>query len=138
MRHMISRLFTLILIVLMGYNAWQISLLRNEVATLKTQVVAIKTDQRAESRDSHRLSLISKAREHADFARQSILKGDFKRGSTELEKSLQLLQQAGKNATAPPAEALDKFQRTLDNTRLSIEDLWKKMGAKPSKAKGDR
>lgn len=136
MRRLISMVFVLAVLALVSYSAWQVSLLKREVAALKTEVAALKAGKGGASEASGTLSLIAKAREHAERAKEHIRKGDLKRARTELDKSLQLMQRAGQDAGAPYRDALEKVQRTLRDTRATIEQIWRKSDEKPDKAKG--
>ena len=79
MRRLIPTVFVIALLVLVGYNAWQVSLLSREVAALRTEVAALKAGEGGASEASGTLSLITEAREHADQAGRCIRSGDFGR-----------------------------------------------------------
>ena len=136
MRRLISTVFILAVLALVSYSAWQVSLLKREVAALKTEVAALKAGKGGASEASGTLSLIAKAREHAERAKEHIREGDLKHAKIELDKSLQLMQRAGQDAGAPYRDALEKAQRTLRDTRAAIERIWRKSDEKPGKAKG--
>jgi hypothetical protein len=114
-------LFSLILIGLVIYNARQVSSLRHEVTDLKSQVAAMKSSHGGKS--SGNPSLIGKALTHVDLARKCALKGDFKRASAELEKGVNLMQRAGRDASGPYVEQLDKAERTLTDAQKFVERL---------------
>ena len=135
MRRLISMLFTLALLVLVIYNIRQVSALRREVAALKTEVAALKSG-RGEPSSSEMLSLVQKAWKHADQAKRHVVEGDFKRARVELDRSLELMERAGRDAGAPSAGTLEKVQRSLRETRATIERLWRALDEKPDKAKG--
>jgi len=113
-RRLISILLLLVLLALLGYKTWQVSVLRKEVTALEGEVAALRA---------------SRAKEH-------VLKGDFDRAKVELDKSLRSLQQASRHAGSAFAEALRALQGTLDDTRAAIEDVSRKPSKKPNDAKG--
>jgi hypothetical protein len=131
-------LFFLVLLAFVAWNAWQVSQLRKEVADLKTQIAASETVHGRDQGGAKENSLIQKARRHAEKARKLVAKGDFKSGSIEMEKSLRLLEEAGRNAAAPSTAVLDKLKRSIDEVH-GIADTWQqKQGAPPPKEKGEK
>lgn len=137
MRRLFSVLFMIALLAVVGFNAWQVSLMRREVADLKEQVAALRASGKGGSAEaSTPLSLVDKARKHAAQAKQYMAKGDLKRAKTELDESLRLMQRAGQDAGTPYKERIEKAQKTLEDTRSAVERLMKKFEKQPDKAKG--
>lgn len=129
MRRFISIVFMLALFVLVGYNVRQVSLLRQEVE-------ALKAGRRVSSEDTRALSLIAKARKHSDQAKEYILSGDLKRARVELDKGLQLTEQALRDSGAQSVEAWEKAQRSLQEARTALDRLRQKSEKEPDKGKG--
>ncbi len=121
MRRLYSMLFTLVLLALVVYNTGQVISLKREVATLKKEIVAAKSGHGKSSGD---MSATVKAQKHIDLAKQYALKGDFKRADKELNRGLEILQQAGRDTTEPYTDKLDKAERALTETRGLIQRLW--------------
>lgn len=114
-------LFSLVLLGLVIYNARQVSSLRHEVADLKSQVAAMKSSRGGTS--SGNASLISKAMAHVDLAKKCALRGDFKRASAELETGVNLMQRAGRDASGPYVEQLEKAERSLTDAQEFVERI---------------
>ncbi|HUV04629.1 MAG TPA: hypothetical protein VMX94_05930 [Armatimonadota bacterium] len=114
MRRLIPALLVLVLLALVGYKAWQVSVLRKQVAALQVEVAALR----------------------ADRAKEHVLKGDFDHARKELEKSLQSLQQAGRHAGSAFTETLKALQCTLRDTRAAVERLGQNPAKKPNKVEG--
>ncbi len=131
MRHLISRLFFLVLLVLVAWNAWQVSQLRREVADLQSQVATLQTANGIGQGGAEENSLIRKARRHAEKAGKLIKKGDFKGSKVEIEKSLHLLEEAGKDAAAPPTAVLDKLRQSIDELRAIADRAWQQKPKNP-------
>ena len=121
MRRLFSMVFSLVLLGLVIYNARQVSSLRHEVTDLKSQVAAMKSGHGGKS--SGNPSLISKALAHVDLAKKCAHKGDFKRASAELEKGVNLMQRAGRDASGPYVKQLDKAERALTDAQKFVERL---------------
>ena len=136
MRQFISKVFIIALLALAVFNAWQISSLKKEVADLNEKIAVLKVHNSSRPTSEDAATFIGKARKHADKARKEILAGNVGSARSEIEKSLQLMQKAGHDAGAPSSEALERAQRTLQDTRKSIEGLWQKMEQEPKKSKG--
>jgi len=125
------------LLAAIGFNAWQVSLMRREVADLKAQVAALKAHAKGGSPESTgTLALVNKARKHAAQAKEFMLKGDIKRAKVELDESLRLMQRAGRDTGTPYKERIEKAQKTLEDTRSVVERLMKKFEKQPDKPKG--
>lgn len=125
------------LLAVVLFNAWQVSLMRREVADLKEQVAALEAHNRGGSSEtSGAFALIAKAHRHADRAKQYMLKGDVKHAKIELDVTLQLMQRAGRDTTSPYEERIQKAQKTLEDTRSLVERLMKKFEKQPDKVKG--
>ena len=136
MRRLFSALFMMALLAVVLFNAWQVSLMRREVADLKAQVAALKTHKGGSEEASGRIALVNKARKHAALAQEYMRKGDLKRAKAELDESLRLMQRAGQDTGAPYKEKIEKAQKTLEDTRSAVERLLKKFEKQPDKAKG--
>lgn len=126
----------LALLAVVLFNAWQVSLMRREVAGLKEQVAALKAAKGGSQEASTPLALVNKARKHAAQAKEYMLKGDLKRAKVELDESLRLMQRAGQDTGTPYKERIEKAQKTLEDTRAVVERLLKKIEKQPDKAKG--
>jgi len=119
----------LALLAIVLFNSWQVASLRREVADLREHVGS-------GSSESASLSVLDKARKHADQAKEYMAKGDLKRAKSELDESVGLMQQAGRNAGESYKDKIEKTQKTLDDTRSGIERLIKKFEKQPDKSKG--
>lgn len=126
----------LALMAVVLFNAWQVSLMRREVADLKKQVAALEAHKGRSPEASGAIALVNKARKHAAQAKQYMLKGDLKRAKVELDESLRLMERAGRDTTSPYEERIQKAQKTLEDTRSVVERLLKKIEKQPNKAKG--
>ena len=134
MRRFISVVFFLALLALVVYNVRQVSQLRREVADLKSQVAGLKADKNDEP--SGALSLITKARQYADQAQESVRNGNLKRAKAELEKSLRFMQQAYRTGGSESSETMGKAQRKINDTRAMVEHLMRKLEKEPQKSNG--
>jgi hypothetical protein len=120
------------LVLLAVYNFWQIHNLRGEVARLKVRPSVKSVEVRESPGDSNKL--LGKARLHADEARKYLMKGDTRRATTELEKSLLVMKRAGKDVAGPSKSAIDKMQQSLDDLHRKVarlRDAWDKASDKP-------
>lgn len=126
----------LALLAVVLFNAWQVSLMRREVADLKAQVAALEAHRGRSPEASGAIALVNKARKHAAQAKQYMLKGDLKRAKVELDESLELMERAGQDTGASYKERIEKAQKTLEDTRSLVERLMKKFEKQPDKAKG--
>ena len=126
----------LALLAVVIFNAWQVMLMKREVADLKEQVAALKTHKGGSAESSGTIALVNKARKHAAQAKEYMLKGDIKRAKVELDESLQLMERAGRDTGTPYKERIEKAQKTLEDTRSAVERLMKKFEKRPDKAKG--
>lgn len=137
MRRRGSRFFTIVLIALLGYVAWQLYSLKREVTTLRAEVATIKANRTAGGASEFRsVSLISTAKEHLDQARKYLGKGDTKRAKQELENSFRSLDQAYRSVKVPSGDISERVLNAIHETRDSVEQLWHRLGAKPN-SKGD-
>jgi len=131
-------LFFLVLLAFVVWNAVQVSELRKEVADLQAQISTLKTAHGVDQRGVKDNSLIQKARRHAEKAKKLIAKGDFKSGKIEMEKSLSLLSEAGRDAAAPSTAVLDKLKRSIDEVH-DLADTWQQKSGNPAvKEKGEK
>lgn len=126
----------LALLAVVIFNAWQVSLMRREVADLKEQVAAFEANRGRSPEASGAIALVNKARKHAAQAKQYMLKGDLKRAKVELDESLELMERAGQDTGASYKERIEKAQKTLEDTRSLVERLMKKFEKQPDKVKG--
>ena len=136
MRRFFSALFMFALLAVVLFNAWQVSLMRREVADLKAQVAALEAHKGRLPEASGAIALVNKARKHAAQAKQYMLKGDLKRAKVELDESLELMERAGQDTGASYKERIEKAQKTLEDTRATVERLMKKFEKQPDKVKG--
>lgn len=120
MLRFLSVALVVVLLALVGYNVRQVSLLRREVAALKAG------KKIASPESSGPLSLITKARQHADQAKKDIHDGNLERAKAELEKSLHLMQQAYQDSSTQSTETVGKVRRSLTDLRAMIERLRQK------------
>lgn len=134
MRHLISMIFSLIVLGLVVWNMQQVSALRREVRLLNAQVAALQAAKSGKSAVSS--SPIAKAQKHIDLAKKYALKGDFKRADAELNKGLSMLETAGRDSTQPYVDGLNKLERALTETRGVIDKLWKNVDSSKGKGKG--
>lgn len=133
-----SRFFTIVLIALLGYVAWQLYSLKREVTTLRAEIAAIKADRSVGSvTESQLVSLISKAKDHADQARKYLASGATKQAKQELEKSFRSLDQAYRSMRVPSANISDRLLGAVRETCDSVEQLWRRLGSKSEGSKGD-
>ncbi|MCL6629246.1 MAG: hypothetical protein K6U00_06585 [Armatimonadetes bacterium] len=137
MRRQGSRFFTIVLIALLGYVAWQLYSLKREVTALRAEIAAIKANRTAGgASETQSISLISTAKDHLDQARKYLGKGDTKRAKQELENSLRSLDQAYRSVKIPSGDIGERVLNAVRETRDSVEQLWHRLGAKPN-SKGD-
>lgn len=99
MRRFVSVFLMLVLLSLVGYNAWQITILRREITVLQTQMATLR----------------------ADRAREEVRKGDIKQARTELEKSIQALREASKHAGSAISDAIESLQRSVTETSQKVD-----------------
>ena len=130
MQRLIFVLLAPAILVLVAYNVWQVSMLRGEVAGLKTQMAALKGNVPA-SGSAEGVSLIAEAREHAERARKHIADGQLKRARTELDKSLRLMQRFSETSRSSARGALERMRRTWRDAEGNVERLWRKPEKKP-------
>ncbi|MHB1458195.1 MAG: hypothetical protein ACYC0V_14900 [Armatimonadota bacterium] len=135
MRGLGSRIMTLILIGLLIYGVWQISVLRREVASLRTEVAQLKIINAGKSGQA---SAINEARNHLERAKDLAMKGNFEKSRVELQKGLDSLQKAGRDASAPSLNMLQSMQKKMRDTADNIQKLLEKVGAEPDKGKGGK
>ncbi|WP_319586172.1 hypothetical protein [uncultured Desulfobulbus sp.] len=133
MRGFASKLMTLILIGLLIYGIWQISVLRKEVASLRTEVAQLKIMSAAKPSSA---SSLNEIRSHVELAREFAVKGNFEKARSELQKSLDGLEKAGRDASAPSLNALQSVQKKMRDTADNIQKLLEKIGAEPKATKG--
>lgn len=127
MRRLFSQILIVGLLGLVGFNAWQISQLKREVANLNRKIVVLQARNRAKSSPPKgTMLLLDKARKHADRVKIFLLKGDFKHAETEYERGLLDMQKASVNIGAPSMAVLEKAQQTLQDTQKSIEHMMQK------------
>lgn len=132
MRGLGSKLMTLILIVLLIYGIWQISVLRSEVASLRTEVAQLKIISAGKPVQA---SALNEVKSHVELAKDFAMKGNFERARTELQKSLDGLEKAGRDASAPSLNALQSMQKKMRDTADSIQKLLEKVGKEPAGGK---
>jgi prefoldin subunit 5 len=113
MRGFGSKLMTLILIGLLIYGIWQISILRKEVASLRTEVAQLKIISTAKPASA---SSLNEIKSHVELAKDFAVKGNFEKARSELHNSL------------------DGLENTADN----IQNLLEKIGAEPKETKGSK
>lgn len=135
MRGFGSKLMMLILIVLLIYGVWQISTLRKEVASLRAEVHALKL---ASAGKPAKASALDEARTHIERAKDLAVKGEFEKARSELQKSLDSLGAAGRDASAPSAKALQSLQKGMHDTAGRIDKLLQRIGGKPKPGQGDK
>lgn len=83
-------------------------------------------------------SALNRAYGHLLEAQKAIAKGDAKRGSTELDKSVRLVEKAYDDASSPYSNAVQQFQKTLKNTRDAVDRMQKSLNEKPQHAAGGK
>ncbi|MHB0998955.1 MAG: hypothetical protein ACYC27_06885 [Armatimonadota bacterium] len=134
-----SKLLIIILIGLLAYNIWQISVLRNEVSDLKAEVIALrKAASSGESDKSGVYAIIDNARGHLEKAKDLVFEGNLKNAGKELQKSLRILEDAGKEVKDPSVNALQSMQKKLKDTTAGIEKFWHKIDGENDSPKGDK
>ena len=102
-----------------------------EERDLQSQVATLQTANGIGQGGAEENSLIRKARQHAEKAGKLIKKGDFKGSKVEIEKSLHLLEEAGKDAAAPPTAVLDKLRQSIDELRAIADRTWQQKPKNP-------
>ena len=130
------KVLILILVFVAVLNSWEIWRLNGEVSRLESRLSSMKMRREAAPQSKVSKSALEKAYKHLAEAQQAIAKGDVKRGSTELDKSVRLAQKAYEDAAAPYSGAAERFQQSLQNTRDLIEKLQKSLNAKPHESGG--
>lgn len=130
-----SRLITLVLIGLIIYGIWQISVLRKEVAALRTEVAQLKIINAGKPGQA---SALNEVRSHMERAKDLAIKGDFEKSRDELQKGLDSLQKAGRDASAPSLNMLQSMQKKMHDTADSIQKLLEKVGVEPDAEKGGK
>lgn len=139
MRSFVSKLFVIALFALVIYNFIEIRELKSEISGLRADVASLKTASVSNKQDEKVTSrLITDARRHLEKAKDQAVKGNFDSARNELQKSLQILEKAGRDVRTPSVNAYQSIKRKLDDTTKSMEDLWHKLdgGKKTGKEGG--
>ncbi|MHB0912227.1 MAG: hypothetical protein ACYC2Y_02110 [Armatimonadota bacterium] len=123
MKHPVLRLIVFLLCILATFNTWQIARLRMRVAKLTAQVAQLESGRGNEAKKQD--DVLDILRRHVEKAGEYAGKADMDRAKGELDKSLRLIQDAGKEN-----ESVLKFRRTLEDTRDAIDGLKRKIDVK--------
>lgn len=117
MRRFISMLFMLALVAAVVYNAWQVTLLRRDIASLRKEVSTLKAGRNSGSGNG-------------------VLDLDYKQAVAKIEKSLQAIQRMYQDADNESRDVKGKARDMLNNARSSVDQLRKKLDKESPKDKG--
>ena len=127
----LALLFSMAALALAGYSAWQITDLRRDMTSFKSEVraeivkVKVATDA-GPTRDE----LLSAAREHSQRAAELMRHGDIEGAKRELAAGQDCLERAGESRLAG---AKGEVSRAWESVRREVSQLWQEFAAQSVK-----
>ena len=117
--------FLTALTLALGYNYWQVQILRNEVENLKAGPGALRNQAplpATEETPTGALALLSRSKAHADRAQKLLSEGHLDLARKELGHAGDALRRAGAGI-APNTGVLDGLQRRLKDLSKQAQTL---------------
>lgn len=111
-----------VLILLVGYNYWQINQLRSELAAIKTKVHSGKA---ADEEHQDLLTSLGLVKEHTARAKELLSKGQPERARAELDKSLRKLEKASDLSQDIAVDAARSLGAAWVVVKREAESAWK-------------
>lgn len=119
-----TKIFTLILVVLVIYNCWQITLLKREVASLRRDIAAMNTLVTTKKPSE---SILEDVRRYLENAKKLILKGEYKKADSELQNSINELEKARRDAGKSSTKVIESMQNKVKEAADNLQELINKI-----------
>lgn len=123
----------LFIILLVGYNTYEISRLRAEVAELRGGVKSVSTGA-ARAHSSGTMEQIAEARSHAERASALLKEKKLSEAAKEMQAASDAAARASGNAQAGTRNAVADAQKSLADLSRQTAALWKQAEGMANKA----
>ena len=126
--------FGVLILAALGYNTWQVRVLRADIEALQRQRPGSVKPERAASRQpiKNAGTPLARTRRHTERAREFLRTGRYADAQREVRAATEALREASRDAQDSGSDALRQAREALSSLSEEVERLWRRSGGKES------